>query len=114
LKVVQNLAGSLDNLDLDEVILQPPPSPSAPAAEGQPPTLHPLHVLSDPLFPPFPVMGQVPLIKPGKTGIGGGKEKDKEKEKPVKKIVTTTTTTTTTTTPKPLDYRRGKLTLEAL
>ena len=99
---MQGLAGSLDSLDFDDVILsasaRPPSAPS---------TLHPFSVLSDPLFPPFPVVGKVPLTKPSKTGIGKpGLNKPAgngvRAPPPPKKV------TTTTTTQRPLDFRKGK------
>jgi len=82
-QVVQGLAGSLDNLNLDEVILKTPPKIVMP---DDPVTVHPLNVLS------FMTNNHEKLGGNSKTGL----VKSKPNPKPV----------TTTTTSKPLDYRR--------
>lgn len=111
-QVVQGLAGSLDNLNIDNVILHnsissgvisniddaPEAAPSSHETDtdtdfGQ--DIDPLQVISDPSFPPYPIIGETPLTKPNvKINV-------QENTSPP------TTTTTTTTTQKPLDWKKG-------
>lgn len=82
----------MDNLNLDDVIL---PASSDSSVD---PTVNPIQILSDPSFPPFPVVEKTPLTKPSvKTSI-------KSKEKDIQQ----SETTKPTTTQKPLDWRKGK------
>jgi hypothetical protein len=94
------LAGSLDSLNLDEVILPQQDdfgSHSSSVSSGDP-TNDPLQVISDPSFPPFPILKEIPLTKPNvKTNMQEGN----------KKKSTSSTASTTTTTQKPLDWKRG-------
>jgi hypothetical protein len=102
--VVQGLAGSLDNLNIDNVILSANKDDhSTDDNHNSHSDIDPLQVISDPSFPPFPIMGETLLTKPN------------FKNNVQEKITSTTTmastsisTTTTTTTQKPLDWRKGK------
>lgn len=70
------------------------------------PLVDPLQVISDPSFPPFPVLGETTLTKPNNVLIKSQTTKGNINKNRVE-TTTTTMTTTSTTTQKPLDWRKG-------
>jgi hypothetical protein len=96
---VQGLAGSLDNLNIDNVILhQASEHHNSPESTIDSDLLQ---AISDPSFSPFPIIEDSPLTKPDKIIA---QEKRADASTPIPK----TTTTPTTTTQKPLDWKKGR------
>lgn len=99
-QVVQGLAGSLDNLNIDNVILSANNDHHIPA-DNVDNAIDPQEFIADPSFPPFPILGETLLTKPN--------VKNNADVDAVIPETTTPTTTTTTTTQKPLDWRKGRV-----